>query len=140
MTEPPLFGFVAGLVALVLVLEPIELPLVAPEPIAPEDAPMELLEPMALPEPVAADDEPMEEELPMLLELSVDGALEELEAGGVMAGVVVVSSTFLPQAPRDNMAARATAVAAAGLILNENMRISFKLRRWICRFGQSRNI
>jgi hypothetical protein len=37
--------------------------------------------------------------------------------------VVVVSSTFLPQAPKASNAARATAVAAAaaGLILDENM-------------------
>ncbi|MES2401947.1 MAG: hypothetical protein V4573_18285 [Pseudomonadota bacterium] len=95
-------GLVAGLVALVLVLDPMELSPVEPVPMAPEDA-------------------PIEEELPMLLELSEDGEGDVLTAGGVTAGVVVVSSAFLPQAPRASNAARATAVAAAGLILGENM-------------------
>lgn len=110
------------MVALVLVLDPSELPPVEPEPMAPEDAPMELLDPIELLEPIAPDDAPIDEELPMLLDASEEGMGEVLAAGGVTAGVVVVvSSAFLPQAPRASKAARATAVAAAGLILDENM-------------------
>ena len=88
---------------------------------APDDAPIELLESIELPEPIALEDAPMEDELPMLLELSVEGMGDVLAAGGVAAGMVLVSSTFLPQAPSASNAARATAVAAAGLILDENM-------------------
>ncbi len=40
-------------------------------------------------------------------------------------GVEVVSSTFLPQAPSASKAARATAVAAAGLNLDASMSVSF---------------
>ncbi|MES2189586.1 MAG: hypothetical protein V4454_05645 [Pseudomonadota bacterium] len=73
------------------------------------------------PVPMAPEDAPNEEELPVLLELSEDGVGDVLAAGGVTAGVVVVSSVFLPQPPRASNAARAIAVAAAGLILDENM-------------------
>ncbi|MES2415815.1 MAG: hypothetical protein V4614_18630 [Pseudomonadota bacterium] len=96
-------GFVAVLVGLVLVVAPIELSAIAPEPI----------------------DEELE--VPMLSELAVIGAGAGaamgagLVAGGVAAGMELVSSTFLPQAPNASNAAIATAVAAAGLILDANM-------------------
>ncbi|MES2508603.1 MAG: hypothetical protein V4625_01670 [Pseudomonadota bacterium] len=112
-------GLVAGLVALVLVLEPNELPPIAPDPVAPDDAPMLLPDPMA-------DELSVEEELPMLPELGDAGdigAEDMLDGAGVAAGVVVapVSSTFLPQAPRASRAANAMLVAMAGFTLSTNI-------------------
>jgi hypothetical protein len=49
----------------------------------------------------------------------VDGVVAEVE------GVAPVSSTFLPQAPSASRAAKATAVAAAGLNLDACMSVSF---------------
>lgn len=113
--EPPLLVPVAVLPDSVLVLEPIEL---APD------------EPM-VGEPMALELEPVEPlELPMVL-LSVledvegDGELVEglLMGAGVAAGMVLVSSAFFPQAPSARSAARATAVAAAGLSRDANITV-----------------
>ncbi len=56
----------------------------------------------------------------------VEGVVEELLLEGVedVEGVAPVSSTFLPQAPSASKAAKATAVAAAGLNLDASMSIS----------------
>ena len=53
----------------------------------------------------------------------VDGVDGVVTAGD--EGVAPVSSTFLPQAPNASKAARATAVAAAGLNLDASMSVSF---------------
>lgn len=53
----------------------------------------------------------------------VEGALEDEE--GEDEGAAPVSSTFFPQAPSASRAARATAVAAAGLNLDACMSVPF---------------
>ncbi|WP_457280008.1 hypothetical protein [Polaromonas sp. P5_D5] len=69
-------------------------------------------------------DVPIEELLPVG-DGVVDGeGVVEGEAAGV-EGDAPVSSTFLPQAPSANKAARATAVRAAGLNLDACMSVSF---------------
>lgn len=67
----------------------------------------------------------LEEPMELLSLEGVEGMDGVDEVDGVVAGVVLVSSTFLPQAPRASNAARATAVAAAGLNLDACMSVSF---------------
>jgi hypothetical protein len=64
--------------------------------------------------------------LPPVEPLLVDGVegVDGAAPPGV-EGVAPVSSTFLPQAPRASNAARARAVAAAGLNLDASMSVSF---------------
>lgn len=68
--------------------------------------------------------------------LSVEGVVEVDGVDGVVTagdeGVAPVSSTFLPQAPSASKAARATAVAAAGLNLDASMSVSFYKRDERC--------
>lgn len=117
------------MVKLVLVPAPRELPPIAAEPVAPDDAPIALPEPVALAEPMAPDDDPVDEELSVVPEPDDTGAEDMLDGAGAMAGVdMLVSSTFLPHAPRANSAARAMLVVMAGFIFNANIQIS--LRTW----------
>jgi hypothetical protein len=83
--------------------------------------PMELL--LELDGDVEELEEPLVEELVLLSVLA--GGVEELLLEGVVEegvdGVAPVSSTFLPQAPSASKAAKATAVAAAGLNWDASM-------------------
>jgi hypothetical protein len=55
----------------------------------------------------------------------VEGVLEDEEGEDEDEGAAPVSSTFFPQAPSASRAARATAVAAAGLNLDACMSVPF---------------
>ncbi|CAN7605958.1 hypothetical protein [Polaromonas sp. LjRoot131] len=55
----------------------------------------------------------------------VEGVLEDEEGEDEDEGAAPVSSTFFPQAPSASRAARATAVAAAGLNLDACMFVPF---------------
>lgn len=119
-------------VALVLVLEPKELPEpidpepVEPEPMAPDELPMELPEPTAEEDPMEPAPDPMDE-LPVS-ELAAVGAGEVLSTGGVTT-TRGTSSAFLPHAPKASNAAIATEVAIAGLNLDVNIGFSFENKR-----------
>ena len=55
----------------------------------------------------------------------VDGEVEDVEGEEEDEGAAPVSSTFFPQAPSASRAARARAVAAAGLNLDASMSVPF---------------
>jgi hypothetical protein len=124
------------------VLVPVELPAPEEEPIEPDvPAPVEPEEPAdpeelpPIPEPELREPEVPEPALP-------DEPEEPLEPIPLDEPVLapdpeeLASSVFLPQAPSESKAAKATLTAIAGLILDVNMSVSFK--DWIgCEVSQN---
>lgn len=117
-------------VAILLVPEPMVLGAADPAPIPPELLPM-LLPMLLLSEleevagaPDELDGEPDDEGGVVI------GVEEELLDDGVVTTGVLVSSTFLPQAPSANKVERATAVRARGLKFEACMSDSFYFKTY----------